>query len=55
MPKRLTEISIQFRQAPFLLFRETSMSEHLTPNLLTVQIQPEEGIKLPLGKSRGPW
>jgi glucose-6-phosphate 1-dehydrogenase len=54
MPKRLTEISIQFRQAPFLLFRETSV-EHLTPNLLTIQIQPEEGIKLQFGgKIPGP-
>jgi glucose-6-phosphate 1-dehydrogenase len=55
MPKRLTEISIQFRQAPFLLFRETSV-EHLTPNLLTIQIQPEEASSCSsAGKSRGPW
>jgi glucose-6-phosphate 1-dehydrogenase len=54
MPKRMTEISIHFRRAPFLLFRKTSV-EQLTPNQLTIQIQPEEGIKLQFGgKVPGP-
>ncbi len=54
MPKRVTEISIHFRRAPFLLFRKTAI-EHLTPNLLTIQIQPDEGIKLQFGgKVPGP-
>jgi glucose-6-phosphate 1-dehydrogenase len=54
MPKRVTEICIQFRRAPFLLFRKTKV-EQLTPNLLVIQIQPEEGIKLRFGaKIPGP-
>jgi glucose-6-phosphate 1-dehydrogenase len=42
---RRSEISIQFKQAPFALFRETPV-ERLTPNDLTLQIQPEEGMTL---------
>jgi len=54
MSKRLTEICIQFRRAPFQLFRKTQV-EHLEPNLLVLQIQPEEGIKLRFGaKIPGP-
>jgi glucose-6-phosphate 1-dehydrogenase len=54
MPKRMTQIVIEFRRAPFLLFRATPV-EHLTPNLLVIQIQPEEGIKLRFGaKIPGP-
>jgi glucose-6-phosphate 1-dehydrogenase len=54
MSKRMTEITIQFRRAPFLLFRKTSVEE-LTPNLLVIRIQPEEGIKLRFGaKIPGP-
>ena len=45
MPRRLTEIAIQFKRAPFVLFRETSV-ERLTPNLLVLNIAPEEGISL---------
>jgi glucose-6-phosphate 1-dehydrogenase len=54
MPKRVTEICIQFKRAPFLLFRKTPV-EHLTPNVLVLQIQPEEGIKVRFGaKVPGP-
>ncbi|MBI3665829.1 MAG: glucose-6-phosphate dehydrogenase [Acidobacteria bacterium] len=54
MPKRLTEIAIQYKRAPFLLFRKTPV-EHLTPNLLVLQIQPDEGIKVRFGaKVPGP-
>ena len=45
MPARNTHIVIQFRQAPFVLFRDTSV-EHLMPNQLVLHIQPEEGISL---------
>ncbi|HZL56903.1 MAG TPA: glucose-6-phosphate dehydrogenase [Bryobacteraceae bacterium] len=48
LPKRVTEIVIQFRRAPFILFRETSV-EKLTPNLLVLRIQPDEGISLRFG------
>ena len=54
MSKRVTEICIQFRRAPFLLFRKTPV-EQLMPNLLVIEIQPEEGIKMRFGaKIPGP-
>jgi glucose-6-phosphate 1-dehydrogenase len=48
LPKRVTEVAIQFRRAPFVLFRETSVST-LAPNLLVMHIQPDEGISLRFG------
>jgi glucose-6-phosphate 1-dehydrogenase len=42
---RRSEIAIQFKQAPFALFRDTPV-ERLTPNDLILQIQPEEGATL---------
>jgi glucose-6-phosphate 1-dehydrogenase len=40
-----SEIAIQFKQAPFTLFRDTPV-DSLTPNDMILQIQPEEGIRL---------
>jgi glucose-6-phosphate 1-dehydrogenase len=40
LPKRVSEIAIQFKPVPHLLFQEC------TPNVLTVRIQPDEGIAL---------
>ncbi len=48
MAKRVTEIAIQFRRAPFVLFRDTPV-ERLSPNLLVLHIQPDEGISLRFG------
>lgn len=48
LPCRVTEIAIQFKRAPFVLFRKTSV-EHLKPNLLVLHIQPDEGISLNFG------
>jgi glucose-6-phosphate 1-dehydrogenase len=42
---RSTEIAIQFKRAPFVLFRGTSV-EALPPNQLVINIQPSEGISL---------
>jgi glucose-6-phosphate 1-dehydrogenase len=54
MAARSTDIVIQFRQAPFVLFRETSV-ENLMPNQLVLHIQPEEGISLRFAaKTPGP-
>jgi glucose-6-phosphate 1-dehydrogenase len=54
LAKRVTEVAIQFRRAPFVLFRETSVGP-LTPNLLVLHIQPDEGISLRFGaKVPGP-
>ena len=54
LPQRHTEIAIQFRRAPFVLFRDTPV-ESLAPNILVLNIQPEEGISLSFGaKFPGP-
>jgi glucose-6-phosphate 1-dehydrogenase len=45
LPRRITEIAIQFKRAPFVLFRQTSV-ERLAPNRLVLRIQPDEGISL---------
>ena len=45
LPKRVSEISIQFRRMPHLLFRET-LTEAIEPNVLSLRIQPNEGISL---------
>jgi glucose-6-phosphate 1-dehydrogenase len=45
LPRRQTEVTIQFKRAPFILFRDTPV-ETLAPNRLVVHIQPDEGISL---------
>jgi glucose-6-phosphate 1-dehydrogenase len=45
LPSRVTEIAIQFKRAPFHLFRDTAV-ERLSANVLVLQIQPDEGISL---------
>jgi glucose-6-phosphate 1-dehydrogenase len=44
LPKRVTEIAIQFNPAPLAIFGEGDGDP--SPNLLIVRIQPEEGISL---------
>jgi len=44
LPKRVTEIAIQFNEAPHSVFG--AERGELTPNLLVLRIQPEEGISL---------
>jgi glucose-6-phosphate 1-dehydrogenase len=54
MPKRVTEIAIQFKRPPLLLFRDTPV-ERLRTNRLVIHIQPNEGISLRFGaKIPGP-
>jgi glucose-6-phosphate 1-dehydrogenase len=54
MAKRHTEITIQFKRAPFILFRKTPVHQ-LTANQLVIQIQPEEGMAMSFGaKIPGP-
>jgi glucose-6-phosphate 1-dehydrogenase len=45
LPKRVTEIMVQFRRPPFSLFRDTPVEE-LQPNQLIINVQPDEGITL---------
>ncbi len=48
MPKRITEIAIQFKEVPHLLFGNMA-AEQLEPNVLVIRIQPNEGITLRFG------
>ncbi len=48
LPKKATEIAIQFRPAPHTPFARGE-TEGLEPNVLVVRIQPEEGISLKIG------
>jgi len=53
LPKRVTEIAIQFKEAPHLLFGRRG--EGIRPNVLSIRIQPDEGIALTFGsKLPGP-
>jgi glucose-6-phosphate 1-dehydrogenase len=45
LPRRLTEIAVQFKRAPFALFRDTPVA-CTNPNVLVLRIQPDEGICL---------
>jgi glucose-6-phosphate 1-dehydrogenase len=45
LPKRTTEIAIQFRRPPLEIFRRVSPSS-VAANLLVVNVQPDEGISL---------
>ena len=54
MATRATEIVIQFRRAPLVLFRNTAI-EQLRTNRLVIHLQPKEGISLQFGaKVPGP-
>ena len=54
LAQRSTSIVIQFKRAPFELFRQTAVSKLLS-NRLVVRIQPNEGISLQFGaKIPGP-
>jgi glucose-6-phosphate 1-dehydrogenase len=48
LPKRVTEIAIQFRRAPHQLFARGGArgAEEVEPNTLVLRIQPDEGISL---------
>lgn len=60
LPQRVTEVTIQYRQPPLLLFQHGGDLGHETrdtiqPNRLTLRIQPDEGISLRVGlKPPGP-
>lgn len=43
-PKRATEIAIQFKEAPGVLFQRSNKKSN--PNILVIRIQPDEGISL---------
>ena len=54
LAKRATQIVIEFKRAPLLLFRQVSL-EGIEPNRLVLHIQPNEGITLQMkAKIPGP-
>ena len=54
MPKRVTEIAIQFKTPPIAFFRRAGVARQ-EPNTLILRIQPDEGIALRFGaKQPGP-
>ncbi len=54
MPRRVTEITIQFHRPPLHLFRRAGV-DRLDPNVLVIRVQPNEGISLNFGaKVPGP-
>jgi glucose-6-phosphate 1-dehydrogenase len=45
MARRVSEIAIQFRSPPLLLFGQKAVEE-MSPSVLTLRVQPDEGISL---------
>jgi glucose-6-phosphate 1-dehydrogenase len=60
LPRQVTEVMIQYRQPPLLMFRHAEHPGHtpgdeVEPNRLLLRIQPDEGISLRVGiKPPGP-
>ncbi len=53
--KRGTEILVQFKKAPEVIFRDTPEVDHVEPNQLIFHIQPDQGIELRFSaKNPGP-
>ena len=48
LPKRVTEVAVQFKRVPHLPF-SMGAAEHLEANSLVLRIQPDEGISLRFG------
>ena len=54
MARKLTVVRVEFEQVPHLFLSERRQ-HHIEPNVLTLRIQPDEGISLQLGaKAPGP-
>ena len=46
LAKRVTEISLHMQSIPLCLFGREDVCERIDPNVLTLRIQPDEGIQL---------
>lgn len=51
LPKRMTEIAIQFKQIPLSLFNWHNMAGD-APNVLVMKLQPDEGVTLSFGAKK---
>jgi glucose-6-phosphate 1-dehydrogenase len=55
LKQRVTEVTIVFKQPPLHLFKSNSSDDKIEPNIITMRIQPDEGISLRFGaKVPGP-
>lgn len=55
LAKRVTEVTVVFKQPPMHLFKSNSSDDKIEPNVLSMRIQPDEGISLCFGaKIPGP-
>ena len=50
--KRLTEISVVFRPVPLCLFGRDDVCQSLEANVLTIRIQPDEGMALTIASKK---
>jgi glucose-6-phosphate 1-dehydrogenase len=54
MPQKLTLVAIEFKRVPHLFFYDTPQDQ-IEPNVLTIRIQPDEGIALKMSaRAPGP-
>jgi glucose-6-phosphate 1-dehydrogenase len=55
LAKRVTEVNIVFKQPPLHLFKRNDSSKSIEPNIISMRIQPDDGIALCFGaKVPGP-
>jgi glucose-6-phosphate 1-dehydrogenase len=55
LAKRITEVTVVFKQPPLHLFKGNASETKVQPNILKMRIQPDEGISLTFGaKIPGP-
>jgi glucose-6-phosphate 1-dehydrogenase len=52
LSRRLTEISVVFRPVPLCLFGREDICQELEPNVLTIRIQPDEGMALKISSKK---
>jgi glucose-6-phosphate 1-dehydrogenase len=45
LPEKTTEIAVQYKRVPHLLFDKTEV-EDIAPNVLVIRVQPDEGISM---------
>jgi glucose-6-phosphate 1-dehydrogenase len=48
MPRKVSEIAVQFKQAPHLAFASQAITQ-FRPNVLAMRIQPDEGMSMTIG------
>jgi glucose-6-phosphate 1-dehydrogenase len=48
LPRRVSEIAVQFKTVPTMLFSDSPTND-IEPNVLAIKIQPDEGITLKFG------